>query len=48
MKYNGQTACEAFLWRVEDYTVNIGAAAITTITTAKAAIDLGTKIQFQM
>jgi hypothetical protein len=33
--------------RVEDYTVNIG-AAITSITTAKAAIDLETKIQFQM
>jgi hypothetical protein len=47
MKYNGQTACEAFLWRVEDYTVNIGAAAITTITTAKAGIDLGTKFNFR-
>ena len=43
MKYNAaQTACEAFSYgEVEDYTVNIGAAAITTITTAKVAIDLG-------
>jgi hypothetical protein len=43
MKYNAaQTACEAFPYgEVEDYTVNIGAAAITTITSAKAAIDLG-------
>jgi hypothetical protein len=42
MKYNAaQTACEVSLMEVEDYTVNIGAAAITTITTAKAAIDLG-------
>jgi Zn-dependent metalloprotease len=43
MKYNAaQTACEAFPYgEVEDYTVNIGAAAITTITSTKAAIDLG-------
>jgi hypothetical protein len=42
MKYNAaQTACEAFSYgEVEDYTVNIG-AAVTTITTAKVAIDLG-------
>jgi hypothetical protein len=26
---------------VEDYTVNIGGAAITNITTAKTGIDLG-------
>jgi hypothetical protein len=42
MKYNAaQTACEVSLMEVEDYTVNIGGAAITTITTAKAGIDLG-------
>jgi hypothetical protein len=35
------------LYGVEDYTVNIG-AAITSITTAKTAIDLEMKIQFQM
>lgn len=43
MKYNAaQTACETFSYgEVEDYTVNIGGPAITTITTAKTAIDLG-------
>jgi hypothetical protein len=39
MKYNAaQTACEFLLRRVEDYTVNIGGAAITSITTAKTGI----------
>jgi hypothetical protein len=35
MKYNAaQTACEEFSYgEVEDYTVNIGGAAITSITT---------------
>jgi hypothetical protein len=33
---------------VEDYTVNIGGAAITSITTAKTGIDLGNENQFQM
>jgi hypothetical protein len=33
-----QTACDG---EVEDYTVNIGGAAITSITTAKTGIDLG-------
>jgi hypothetical protein len=48
MKYNAaQTACE-FLWRSGDYTVNIGGAAITSITTAKTGIDLGNENQFQM
>jgi hypothetical protein len=32
---------------VEDYTVNIGGAAITSITT-KLKIDLGNENQFQM
>jgi hypothetical protein len=32
----------------EDYTVNIGGAAITSITTAKTGIDLGNENQFQM
>jgi hypothetical protein len=33
---------------VEDYTVNIGGAAITSITTAKTGIDLGNeKINFR-
>lgn len=46
MKYNAaQTACETFPYgEVEDYTVNIGAPAITAITgitTAKTAINLG-------
>jgi hypothetical protein len=43
MKYNAaQTACESFSYgEVEDYTVNIGGAAITSITTAKTGIDLG-------
>jgi hypothetical protein len=39
--------CEASYGEVEDYTVNI-AAAITTITTAKVAIDLGNEDSFQM
>jgi hypothetical protein len=41
MKYNAQTACESFSYGEEDYTVNIGGAAITSITTAKTGIDLG-------
>jgi hypothetical protein len=36
------------LTEVEDYTVNIGGAAITSITTAKTGIDLGNENQFQM
>jgi hypothetical protein len=41
MKYNAaQTACESFSYG-ECYTVNIGGAAITSITTAKTGIDLG-------
>jgi hypothetical protein len=50
MKYNAaQTACESFSYgEVEDYTVNIGGAAITSITTAKTGIDLGNENQFQM
>jgi hypothetical protein len=44
MKYNAaQTACESFSYgEVEDYTVNIGGAAITSITT-KTGIDLEMK-----
>jgi Zn-dependent metalloprotease/chitodextrinase len=43
MKYNAaQTACETFSYgEVEDYTVNIGAPAITSITTIATGIDLG-------
>jgi hypothetical protein len=43
MKYNAaQTACETFSYgEVEDYTVNIGGTAITTIAAAKTTIDLG-------
>ena len=42
MKYNAaQTACETFSYgEVEDYTVNIGAAAVTNIT-SKTEIELG-------
>jgi hypothetical protein len=36
MKYNAaQTACESFSMEVEDYTVNIGGAAITTLQLLK-------------
>jgi Zn-dependent metalloprotease/chitodextrinase len=43
MKYNAaQTACETFAYgEVEDYTVNIGAPAITSLTTIATGIDLG-------
>jgi hypothetical protein len=35
MKYNAaQTACETFHMEVEDYTVNIGGAAIAGFTTS--------------
>jgi hypothetical protein len=37
MKYNAaQTACETFHGEVEDYTVNIGGAAIAGFTTSFA------------
>jgi Zn-dependent metalloprotease len=43
MKYNSaQTACENFPYgEVEDYTLNIGGATITTVAATKIAIDLG-------
>jgi hypothetical protein len=42
MKYNAHKLHVRLSYgEVEDYTVNIGTAAITTITTAKVAIDLG-------
>jgi hypothetical protein len=48
MKYNAAQTAVEFLWRGGDYTVNIGGAAITSITTAKTGIDLGNENQFQM
>jgi hypothetical protein len=43
MKYNAaQTACETFSYgEVEDYTVNIGASAITEFASTKATIAIG-------